>query len=264
MADDTQWHARERRGERESEREAAPLVLLHGFGGDHTGWFTVLPRLAGPSLAYDLPGHGRSLHAEGAGRAGPMAKGLLADLDARGIGRVHLAGHSMGGAVATLVALRVPERVASLTLLAPGGFGSDIAYDVLEQWAGADSRSAIARALRRMTAPGHETGAFEIGRAEAMRRRPGQVPLLRRIVRGLVDDRGRQGAIPREHLADLVPPTTLVWGDADPVLSPGHADGLDGAMEVRRLPGAGHMLMEERPRDVAAAIRDTMARATAP
>ena len=243
-----------------------PLVLLHGFGGDHTGWFTVVPRLPNvPTLAYDLPGHGRSLAAPGAGRAGAMAKGLLADLDARGIGPFHLAGHSMGGAVATLAAMRAAERVASLTLLAPGGFGPEIAYDVLERWAAADSRPSIARALRRMTTPGHETGAFEIGRVEAARRRPGQVAELRRIVTGLVDDHGEQGAIDREAIRALPTmldgPVTLVWGERDPVLSPHHAEGLDDALRVVRLPGAGHMLMEERPREVAVALTETMASA---
>ena len=255
------WFAQTRRG------TGDPLVLLHGFGGDHTGWFTVVPRLADvPTLAYDLPGHGRSLDADGAGRAGAMAKGLIADLDARGIGRFHLAGHSMGGAVATLAAMRAPDRVASLTLLAPGGFGAEIAYDVLEQWANADSRTAIARALRRMTAPRHETGAFEIGRVETARRRAGQVPMLRRIVTGLVDDRGKQGAIDREAIRALPQttgaPVTLVWGEADPVLSPHHAEGLDDALNVVRLPRIGHMLMEESPRSVAAAIAETMGRAT--
>lgn len=252
----TAWFAQTRRG------DDAPLVLLHGFGGDHMGWLTILPRLDEPVLAYDLPGHGRSLGAPGAGRAGAMAKGLLADLDERGVGRFHLAGHSMGGAVATLAAMRAPNRVASLTLLAPGGFGPEIAYDVLERWAAADSRPSIGRALRRMTAPGHETGAFEIGRVEVMRRRPGQVAELRRIVTGLVDDQGKQGAIDCEAIRALPEtldaPVTLVWGDADPVLSPRHADGLEDALRVVRLPGAGHMLMEERPRDVARILSETM------
>ena len=256
----TAWFAQTRRG------DGDPLVLLHGFGGDHTGWFTVIPRLPNvPTLAYDLPGHGRSLEAPGAGRAGAMAKGLIADLDARGIGRFHLAGHSMGGAVATLAATRAPGRVRSLTLLAPGGFGSEIAYDVLRAWAAASGRPAIARALRRMTAPGHETGAFEIGRVEAMRRRPGQMAVLDTIVRGLVDAQGKQGAIGRDAIRALPEtldaPVTLMWGEVDPVVSVRHAEGLDDALDVTRLSGIGHMLMEECPREVAAAIAGTMGKA---
>ena len=235
--------------------EGVPVVLLHGFGGDHTAWIGVVQRLprSVPTLTYDLPGHGRSLGVEGGGRVPAMAKAILADLDARGIGRFHLAGHSMGGATATMMAMRAPDRVASLTLLAPGGYGPEIAVDVLRDWAAASARPAIARALGRMTAPGHLFGAFEIGRVEALRRRSGQVAVLRAMAEGLADAEGRQGTFAREHVAAL-PRATLVWGDADPILPPHHADGLDTAMTVVRVPGAGHMLMEERPREVAEAI----------
>ena len=243
-------HAQARRG------EGAPLVLLHGFGGEHMAWVPIVQRLPKDraTIAYDLPGHGRSLDAPGAGRAGAMAKGVLADLDARGIERFHIAGHSMGGAVATLIAMRAPERVASLTLLAPGGFGPEIAHDVLRGWGAAAQRLAIARALQRMTAPDFRYGAFEIGRIETTRRRSGQVPALRAIAESLADGEGRQGEIPRDAIRALAVPTTLLWGTADPILPAHHADGLDDALHIIRIEGAGHMLIDERPRDVASAI----------
>ena len=239
--------------------EGVPLVLLHGFGGDHTAWIGIVQRLPKtvPTLAYDLPGHGRSLGAEGGGKVPAMAKAILADLDARGVGRFHLAGHSMGGATATMMALRAPDRIASLTLLAPGGYGREIAIGVLRDWAAAANRPSIARALKHMTAPGHLFGAFEVGRVEAMRRRAGQVAALRGIAERLADEEGRQGAFPREQLETL-PRATLVWGDADPILPAYHADGLEDAMNVLRVPGAGHMLMEERPKVVAEAIGSAM------
>ena len=98
------------------------VVLLHGFGGSHSTWTDIQPALARDAtvIAYDLPGHARSLDYPGAGPATVAAKAVAADLTAGGRGRVHLVGHSMGGAVATLIAMRSPERVASLTLLAPG------------------------------------------------------------------------------------------------------------------------------------------------
>ena len=248
--------AQERRG------EGDPIVLLHGFGGDHTAWIGIVQRVGASraTLAYDLPGHGRSLDVPGAGRAGAMAKALLADLDARGIGRAHLVGHSMGGAVATLMAMRAPGRTASLTLVAPGGFGPEIAIDVLHDWGAAVQRPAIARALARMTAPGHVTGAFEIGRVEAMRRRPGQAARLREIADMLADADGRQGEIPREQVEGLSMPVALVWGDADPILPFSQSTSRGATMTVVALEGAGHMLMEERPREVAAALAANMAR----
>ena len=124
-----------------AERGAGPktVVLLHGFGGCHDIWREVTATLAPGirTLAYDLPGHGLSLDFPGSGPAKTAARAVLADLAARGIARVHVAGHSMGGAVATLMALAEPETIASLTLLAPGGFGPEINGPLLRRYAAA-------------------------------------------------------------------------------------------------------------------------------
>ena len=124
------------------------VVLLHGFGGWHGVWTPVAAGLGGRVLAYDLPGHGRSLDVQGAGPAKFAAGAILADLAARGIDAVHLAGHSMGGAVAVLMAAARPDMVGSLTLLAPGGFGEEIDGPLIRRFAALLSAWTPMRSIR--------------------------------------------------------------------------------------------------------------------
>ncbi|HEY8493499.1 MAG TPA: alpha/beta hydrolase [Myxococcota bacterium] len=100
---------------------ARPFVLVHGFTGSSDDFADVLPALAahGRTLAPDLRGHGATSRP---GAASDYTFERLADdvigfLDALGVERCDLLGHSMGGVVAQLVALRAPERVASLVLM---------------------------------------------------------------------------------------------------------------------------------------------------
>lgn len=96
-----------------------PLVVLHSLGLDWRVARSLLPKLTGVGrvLAYDLRSHGSN-------SAGPetfslerCASDLLEFLDALEIGRAHLAGFSLGGAVAQLAALAAPDRIASLVLV---------------------------------------------------------------------------------------------------------------------------------------------------
>lgn len=234
------------------------IVLLHGFGGYHGDWLDIQAELAriGTVIAYDLPGHGQSLDVPGAGSATAAAKAVLADLSERGIERVHLAGFSMGGAIATLIALRVPERVASLTLLAPGGFGPEINGPLLERFAAAD-RDDLRAAMNEMSAPGFETLTRDVAATAAVHGAPGQRGKLVEIA-GIIAKDSRQGEIPRDQLAALQMPVTVVWGDADRVLPYRQTDGLPLAFRLETLPGKGHMLLNEARRAVAAAIRRTV------
>ncbi len=104
-------------------------------------------------IVYDLPGHGRSVDYPNGGPPKIAARAVIEDLRLRGLTSVHLAGHSMGGAIATLVALGAQDVVASLTLVAPGGMGEEINAPLLRRFAAAQSAGEIAACLRDMSTP---------------------------------------------------------------------------------------------------------------
>lgn len=107
-------------------RSALPLILVAGLGVSSRYWVPFGRRLAGQFriLAPDLPGFGRSPKPPGVPwPAGPsvreQADQLLAWMDARGIERAHLCGHSVGCQIVADVAARFPNRVEKLILAAP-------------------------------------------------------------------------------------------------------------------------------------------------
>ena len=97
------------------------LVMLHGQPGSGSDWQQLAEQLpAGLRvLALDRPGYGAS-HQE-AGGFTLNAQAVLAELDARGIERAVLVGHSYGGGVALSAARLAPERVEAVVLLASVG-----------------------------------------------------------------------------------------------------------------------------------------------
>lgn len=98
--------------------EGDPLVLLMGWGGDHTAWGLQVPAFS-PEFRCIAPDN------RGAGQTDqpdiPYAIRMLADdtvglLDALGVDRAHIAGLSMGGMIAQEIALNYPGRVLTLQL----------------------------------------------------------------------------------------------------------------------------------------------------
>ena len=97
------------------------LVLVHGFAASNAWWYTQMLPLARRSrvIAPDLRGHGRSEHAPEGYTILQMADDLAALLDELGVTQpVVLAAHSAGGFVITEFALRYPQRVDRLVLIA--------------------------------------------------------------------------------------------------------------------------------------------------
>lgn len=97
-----------------------PLLLLHGFTGDHSTWQGIAPALATKHelIMPDLPGHGSSDSPASTAdwKMSSVAADLISLLDALQLGRVHLFGYSMGGRLALYLALHHPRRFASLAL----------------------------------------------------------------------------------------------------------------------------------------------------
>jgi len=95
-----------------------PLVLLHGLLGSSRNWQTTGADLAAfyHVWALDLRNHGKSPHA-GSMSYPDMMDDVLAWMDAHGLGKATLLGHSLGGKVAMLIACRHPERVERLIVV---------------------------------------------------------------------------------------------------------------------------------------------------
>jgi esterase len=95
-----------------------PLVILHGLLGSSRNWQTSGGDLAAHYHvhALDLRNHGRSPHSHEMSYAA-MVDDVLGWMDAQGIARASLMGHSMGGKVAMLLACRTPQRVERLIVV---------------------------------------------------------------------------------------------------------------------------------------------------
>jgi pyruvate dehydrogenase E2 component (dihydrolipoamide acetyltransferase) len=255
------------------------VLLVHGYGGDRNSWLFLQEPLAARYQVYalDLPGHGTSAKDVGAGPAGPAAPegqagpegplGVLADavtgvLDALGAERAHLVGHSMGGAVALAVAARDPARIASLTLIAPSGFGLEINAGYLRSFADAQTRRELKPVVGQLFADEQLVTRQLVEDLLAYKRLDGVDEALHALADTLLD-----GDVQRADSAALVAaiggavPVAVVWGRADRIIPAAQAESVAGAAR-HLIDGAGHMPHMERPAEVQTAIEETIARST--
>ena len=238
---------------------SSPVVFLHGFGSCHGLWKPIASAISADrrTIAYDLPGHGASLDWPDAGPARTAVRAVSADIEARGIERLHLVGHSMGGAIATLLAAAMAQRVASLTLLAPGGYGPDINGRLLRRYAAAAGADEIRTCLAAMSGPRSPVPKDAVTALTQMRRRAGQTGKLLEIAE-TISRNDRQGVIQRDVLSALDMPVSVIWGTADSLLPYRHAQGLPPRFMLHTAQGIGHMLPEEVPDMVIDVIRRTI------
>jgi pyruvate dehydrogenase E2 component (dihydrolipoamide acetyltransferase) len=232
------------------EPEGEPIVLVHGYGGDKNSWLFVQQPLAETrtAIALDLPGHGASSKDVGDGSLVMFAETVSGFLDALGIGRAHLVGHSLGGAVIAAVARSAPEKVASLTLLAPAGFTPDADAEYLRGFAAATSRRELKPLIGRIFADESLVTRQLVDDLLRYKRIDGVDKALSAVLGTLLDDDDRQAIDTRGLLGGVGVPVTIAWGASDRILP------VPDGVELDRVE-AGHMLHMEAAGDVVRLIR---------
>lgn len=229
------------------------IVLIHGAQNDHSVWALQSRYLAHHGyavLALDLPGHGRS--------KGPalrsveaMADWVLAVLQAAGVERALLAGHSMGSLIALEASRRAPEKVAGLallgttypmkvsdTLLETARLDEQSAIDMVNIW----SHSSIAH---KPSCPG--PGFSVMGGARRLMQR-----MSARNPEQLfhTDFAACNGYANGEAAAGAVRcPTLFVFGNKDVMTPPRSTKLLTGTIKHGKIVNvdAGHQMMAEAP-----------------
>jgi pyruvate dehydrogenase E2 component (dihydrolipoamide acetyltransferase) len=235
---------------------AESTILIHGFGGDLNTWMFNHEALASGHSVYalDLPGHGSSSKQVGDGTMEGFAKVVEGFLDILGLTKAHLAGHSMGGAVAAIFAQRHPERCLSLTLIASAGLGPEIDREYIRGFVSATRRNEIRPQLEKLFANPRLITRQMVDDTLKYKRLDGVEPALRTITAQFCPS-DRQSVILREQISQLSMPVLVLWGSEDRILPASQALNLPQHVRTEILQGQGHMVHMEAASKVNTVIR---------
>jgi pimeloyl-ACP methyl ester carboxylesterase len=252
----------------EGDPAAEPLLLIHGMGGSSASWRAVVPELSRKYrvIAPDLLGHGQTDKPRGDYSLGAFAVWLRDFLEALGIPKATVIGHSLGGGIAMQFAHQHRDYCRRLVLISSGGLGSDVGRLLrMLSLPGAElvlpliaSRPAMAVGSALRARSDHEVTRFsETWRAQAALSNRDNRQAFLRTLRSVVDHRGQSvSALNRLHFnADL--PTLIISGELDRVIPVAHARAAHNALPYSRLhvlPGVWHHPQVERPTTVTTLI----------
>jgi pyruvate dehydrogenase E2 component (dihydrolipoamide acetyltransferase) len=233
------------------EGDGVPVLLLHGFGADLNTWMFTQPALAEGRrvIALDLPGHGGSAKELPHADAESLAVIIGHALDALGIERLHLVGHSMGGGIAISFARQRPERVATLTLIASTSLGPEINAAFIDGFVRASRRRDAVEVLGLLV---HDPALVSRTMVEDVLRykRLDGVPATLTTIAAEWFPHGRQRAGLGENVAALKLPVQIIWGREDRIIPAAHAQTLAARLPVHIIEQTGHLPHMERAGDV--------------
>lgn len=232
--------------------QGMPLIFLHGIGGRASGWEPIQQACAAAghsSLAWDMPGYGDSPSINPYTFDG-LADALAALMDAQGLRKAVLVGHSLGGMVALQMWARHPERVAGLVLAASSpafGHGSGdfqqafLAQRLAPLEAGQSMADVADSLIPTMVAPGYEGP----GLAQAKACMSSIAPATYRAALGALVRFEQRAALPGVQV-----PTLCMAAEHDRTASPSVVQRMADKIPNARylcLHGVGHLLTFEQP-----------------
>ncbi|OSQ50895.1 alpha/beta fold hydrolase [Marivita geojedonensis] len=237
-----------------------PLVFVHGFMGGSQQWQTQRKALERQVCVHtvDLPGFGESAHLDAPNKIACFANWVLDTLQAQGIDRFHLLGHSMGGMIVQEMIALAPERVDRLVLYGTGATGilpgRFEPIDTSKRRAQEEGARATARRiaatwfLAREDAPAYE-GCASL--AERTR--------LQAIVAGLDAMQDWSGVT---RLSGIKAKTLVIWGDHDRTYPWSQTEQLwrtigDASLAV--IPNCAHAAHLEKPELFNGIVEDFLA-----
>jgi abhydrolase domain-containing protein 6 len=233
------------------------VLLVHGFAAEKDNWVrfaanltpgyhVVIPDLAGFGESSRLPQKSYDI--------GSQVERLNRFTETLKLGKFHLAGNSMGGMIAGIYAAKYPEKVSSLSLLAPGGIRSPekselekmLARGVNPLLIGSDTD--FERLLKMVFAktPLIPYPIRKEAAARAIRNRPFDEKIF--------SDMQSKRLSLEPFLPEIQAPTLILWGDRDNLLHVSGASVLEKGIRNHRtviLADCGHVPMLERPEETA-------------
>ncbi|GHB75259.1 hydrolase [Streptomyces umbrinus] len=244
-----------------------PLLLLHGIGHHRQAWDPVVDILAAERdvIAVDLPGFGESpALPDGLGHDLPTMNAALSGLcKALDLDRPHVAGNSLGGLLA--LELGREKLVRSVTALSPAGFWSPVerryAFGLLQAMRAAARSMPLPMVERLSRSTAGRTVLTSSIYARPGRRSPEAVvaeTLALANAQGFAETLRAGGSV---QFSDDVPglPVTVAWGTRDRILVRRQgirAKQIIPRARLVRLPGCGHVPMNDDPALVARVVLD--------